>query len=229
MKKTYVVAAGVGLISLTAFFLARNDEFLRSLASIPMFGSLMAALFKVLHDEAAHERAMLVQAAQNAFKVGIESHMGKTAFDKYVVFSEAYVEEAQAALNTLLREGTSVKVLEHAGRLHALRGKHVLWLTSDVENKLDEFEKALRQIGAQSGFVESTRLQPQAGEQRQKTIGELYNLFARVMGFAEWEGQPLTDELTISALVRKLKTVLGTDELTDLRIKYLSDSSQSKS
>ena len=49
------------------------------------------------------------------------------------------------------------------------------------------------------------------------TIKEMYSLFAKVLGFERWEDKLLTGDLTVTAVIKKLREVLGTDELNLLQ------------
>lgn len=216
-QRTYLGIIGVFLVSATVVALSKDISFLQGLAAIPLVGSLVSLLVQFLRDEAAHQRTLLLQDAQNQFILGASSHMANVAFDKHAEFSEDYVEEAQKALVTLLREGPSEEVLKHASTLYQIRNEYIVWLTPEVEDSLDPFEAALRTIGANAGYVKAIREQPGEGEARQKAINEMYNTFAKVMGFHEWQGKKLTNELAVTALVRKLRSVLGTEELTRMR------------
>jgi hypothetical protein len=221
-QKTYGAIIGIGIISVISYFLANNHDTLQLLFAIPFVGSLLGVLVQILRDQAAHERSLLVQEAENRFVLGIGSHMGNTAFDKHVEFSEAYVGEAQAALVTLIREGPSEGALKHGWALSDIRKKYVLWLTSELEEALSPFEAALREIGANAYYIEAVRGSKEDSEARSKALEAMYNRFAKVMGFKEWHGQNLTDELAIAALVRKLRNILGTEELTSLRSAILA-------
>lgn len=221
-QKTYGVIVSIGLVSVIAYFLARNHDTLQFLLAIPFVGSLLGVLLQVLRDQAAHERSLLVHEAENRFVLGISSHMGNTAFDKHVEFSEAYVREAQAALVTLIREGPSEGALKHGWALSEIRNKYVIWLTPELEEALSPFETALREIGANAYYVEAVRGSKEDSSARSKALEAMYNKFAEVMGFKEWKGQSLTDELAIAALVRKLRNILGTEELTSLRSSILA-------
>jgi hypothetical protein len=45
----------------------------------------------------------------------------------------------------------------------------------------------------------------------------MYSTFAKVIGLEQWRGEPLTDELTVTAVINQLRRVLGTEELSRLR------------
>lgn len=174
-------------------------------------------LVQILRDQAAHERELLLQNAQNQFVLGASSHMANVAFDKHATFSEQYVREAQSALKTLFHIGTTVKALDHADNLYNIRNEFVVWLTEDVESNLNEFESALKLIGANQGYLNAMQGSDKEGPERQKAMDEMYNTFAKVIGLPEWKGEKLTDELAIASLVRKLRCLVGTEELTKMR------------
>lgn len=215
--KTYLGIGGIFVISGAIFAVARPEGLLQLLAGLPLVGSLLGLLVQILRDQAAHERAMLMQDAQNQFVLGASSHMANIAFDKHVAFSEAYVEEAQKTLFTLLRLGPTDEVLKHTDNLYKIRNQFIVWLTDDVEAGIEPFETALRSIGANAGYVKAIDGETKEGEERQKALTSMYNTFAKIMAFPEWQGEKLTDELAIKTLVKKLRRVLGTEELTKMR------------
>jgi hypothetical protein len=45
----------------------------------------------------------------------------------------------------------------------------------------------------------------------------MFGQFAEVVGLARWEGKEITGEGAVSTVIRKLRKVLGIDELTQLR------------
>ncbi|MDB5978358.1 MAG: hypothetical protein JWR07_5118 [Nevskia sp.] len=216
--KTYI---GFSLIFAAAFagsiFAARNSPFLQQLFALPMVAALGGALFKFFRDVAAHERAIALQVDQQHFAIGASSHMADVAFDKHILFSEKYVAEAQASIHTLFRDGATEEALQCARRLFQIREDYIVWLTPALEKELDVFERALRELGAAAGLVKSTRESPEHQDVRQKTIPEMYKMLAQVLGLPQWEGKAITDELAVAAVIRKLRSLLGTEELTELR------------
>ncbi len=51
----------------------------------------------------------------------------------------------------------------------------------------------------------------------------MYRTFAEVMGFEEWQGEQLTDNLAVSIMIRRLRAILGTEELTEMRSAIVSN------
>ncbi len=217
-QRVYSAIAAIFIASLAFYYWNPGSAAIQFLAGIPLVASLVAALVQILRDQAAHERAMLILAEQNRFSLGASSHMANVAFDKHVQFSEEYAEEVHKALTTLFREGPTPEVLQHTGALYTLQQKYAVWLTSKVETELETFESALRRIGANAGYVRDA---PSA-EDRQQRLNAMYRTFAEVMGFEEWQGEQLTDDLAVSMMIRRLRAILGTEELTEMRSAIVS-------
>lgn len=212
-RNIYVGLAAVFVAAVVSLVLLPSIDFIQSFAAIPLVGSLVLALFQVFRDLTAHERALLTLDRQNHFVLGASSHMANIAFDKHVVFAEAYVAEVQAALLTLFREGPTKEALIHAGALFDLRQTHALWLTAKMDSDLEAFESTLRKIGASAVYVENAP----GGEQWVPHQEQMYKLFAEVMGWKEWNGEELSDERASALVVSGLRSVLGTEELTEMR------------
>lgn len=211
--KTYSGIATIFVASLVFFYWHPGGEFVQQLAAIPLVGSVIAALLQILLDQAAHERSMLILAAQNRFSLGASSHMANVAFDKHVQFSEEYAQEVHKALSTLFAKGPTQEVLHHTSALYKLQQKYAVWLTAKLENDLEKFESVLRRIGANAGYVYGTS----DAKDRQQKLDAMYRDFAEVMGFEEWNGEPLTGELAVSTIIQWLRSILGTEELTEMR------------
>src|SRR5580704_2666234 len=79
---------------------------------------------------------------QNAFSMGANSHMATVVFDKYVGFCEEYVVAMSNTLPTLIQAGTT----QTPGDFVGIRQKWALWLTDDIESKLDRFEQLIPRI-----------------------------------------------------------------------------------
>lgn len=214
---TYTGIATVFIISATIFILAGDkSEIVQALSGIPLVSSLVGALFQIMRDHASHERTLLAMDHQNRFVLGASSHMANIAFDKHVEFCEEYVREANEALYTIFRHGPSGKVLEHAANLYRIQQKHAVWLTSKIEQDLEPFQAALRQMGASAEYVRETTGDPTAA-QRQEHINRMYTILAKVTGSKEWDGKELTDELAVTSQIRQLRAILGTEELNEMR------------
>lgn len=209
-RNTYLALASVFIASLAAAIALPGAEVIRVLAAVPAIASLFAALLQIARDRIAFERSVALQEANNRFSVGVTSHMAEVAFDKYASFCEEYIAEMFKALTTLIREGPRQNALGHASTLSDIRRKWAVWLTQEVEGKLDLFEQAVREIGANAWLLEMKPGDPEA-------IKKMYSQFAEVIGLEVWDNKAITGEYTVTAVIGKLRQTLGIDELSVLR------------
>ncbi|NSL56552.1 hypothetical protein [Uliginosibacterium aquaticum] len=218
----YFGTIAIFLASAIAYALLPHGDFIQRLVSIPLVGSLVAALTQVLRDQAAHEREIVRQEQQNRFALGASSHMANVAFDKRVQFSEEYVAEVHQVLRTLVREGPTEEALKHTSKLYEIQQKYSVWLTPRIEDELELFERALREVGATANLLKSARHL----ENHEQHIAKLYKTFADVMGTtwfpSGWHGEKLNEEVAITMVIQRLRSVLGIQELTDMRTSLLS-------
>jgi hypothetical protein len=159
-----------------------------------------------------------VQGRRERIKMAADSagsHMANVAFDKYVEFCEAYKDAAGDGLKTLMRHGPTPEILEGADKLYDLRFRHSLWVPSEVDVRLKEFEQVWRNIGAYSPLTDERLAGSEAARQRYSDF--VYGEFAKVMGFKEWYGKAVSDKFTVDSIVAGLRDVLGTDKLSKLR------------
>ena len=205
---TVVFVASLGVASIPVL-----GNVARGMAVMPAVVAMVAALFQLSRDHAAHERTLRLQASQHSFALGATSHMAAVAFDKHVEFSEKYVSETDETFTTLLREGPTEEALSHAAKLSCLRRTYALWLTPTIDAALEKFEAALRRIGASAHFVDVAIDHPG----RPAKIDEMFATFAEVMNMPEWEDKPMPAECGTRAVLQKLREILGTEELTHLR------------
>lgn len=217
-KKTLSAIGVVFAITIVTYVLVDDAEFINWYFSIPAVGSLVSALFVLIKDYLAYERELLLQDRKNQFVVGASSHMANVAFDKHAEFAEKYVKEAQQALRTLFREGPTKDLLPHAAKLHSIQDEYVVWLTVSIEEQIDKFESAIRQIGAAAHLERQIHDTPG----REERVAAMYKTFAEVvgaktMGSDQWNGEKLSEDRAVSMLIRRLRAVLGSEELTLLR------------
>lgn len=103
--KVYAVAAIVLVVSFVAAWTLPTTEILRGIIGLPGVAALLTAIYQIVRDRAAHERALELQGKQQLFDLGVTSHMAAVAFDKHVQFSEQYISRMQEGLTTLFALG----------------------------------------------------------------------------------------------------------------------------
>lgn len=217
-RTIYLLLALVFVISVAVATIPSVGDLTRAVTALPAAAAVIAALFQLLRDQVAHDRAIAFQSEQNSFAVGATSHMASVAFDKHVEFSEEYVAEMFSTLSTLFQAGPTKEVLPHSAKLYQIRQRWAIWITPAVETELEKFETALRKIGADAHFVEDL------ADPTPEVIREMYLLFAEVTGMAEWDNKPVTADRAIATVIQRLRHVLGIEELIELRQTFVSRS-----
>ncbi|MEX2170599.1 MAG: hypothetical protein WD851_14890 [Pirellulales bacterium] len=214
--KAYAVLAGVFVLSIGTFLLLPdNHELLRGVIAAPGVTALLAALFQLMRDEADYEKRLDAQRREFQFTLGAASHMANAAFDKHAEFCEKYMKKLHEAVRTLFREGDTPAALDHAGKLYSLRQDYATWLTDRINSDLDEFESALRKLGADAGFIRSTTGHEGYAEQRALRIDRNFELFNRILGLKSSDN--IQEKSMVEALKTKVRAILRVEELTKLR------------
>jgi hypothetical protein len=171
-----------------------------------------AAYLIAKHQQKAQSDRERLKAAHDS----ASSHMANVAFDKYVEFCEAYKDAAGDGALILVQHGPTREILGATHKLTDIRVKYSLWIPTDIDARLTEFERGWLRIGAFSGYLERTN---GSGDQeaRQQHSEMVYKEYAKAMGLDEWNGEKITDEFTLQSIVAGLREVLGTEKITMLR------------
>jgi hypothetical protein len=171
-----------------------DSEFVRAGVVIPLLG----VLYQLTRDHAAYDRELLTQERSFQFTIGAASQMANLAFEKHAAFSEKYMGEVHEMLHQLWREGENEAVLQHATNLYKLREDFACWLTSSIDSELDKFESALRKLGANSHFVDTTAGHATYEVQRSRIIESNFKLFQEILGM---EGELNEDHAVQSIMI----------------------------
>jgi hypothetical protein len=216
---TYIALGTVFVLALIGAWLVPAGEVVKGLVSLPGVGALFAAIFQLARDEARYEKDAELQRIQQTFSLGISSHMSRVVFDKHVEFCERYMKEVDEAVTTLFREGPSEGALSHADALYNIRREFSAWVTARISERLEPFERTLRQLGADSGFVRSTTGVPGYADQRSKLVERMYDTFKDVL---DLDSQRERSEIAaVEAVKGQIREILGIEQLTLLRHKLL--------
>jgi hypothetical protein len=179
---------------------------------------VLTAFWDLIKAHTEHGYRLDEKSAENAFILSATSHMAQKAFDKHVEFCEKYVQEVNNGLMILFQEGPTREALNIAQSLSQIRRDFVLWETKNVALVLSQFEKALREMGADEHYLQHVR----RGDERSKLIDKIYKTFKDVLGLDDLPNKP-TGEIAAAHIIAQLQNHLGISELTDLRKHYLAE------
>lgn len=229
--KTYIVLAVVFVAALGCAYFLRENEISKSLATMPAIGSLVAAIYQTLKDQAAFERQDYLQRQQQIFNLGTTSHMANVAFDKHAKFCEDYMSEVHDTVADLFRLGprSSRVIDEHLKKLISLKKKYAAWVPKDVAQQLEPFESAINMISAQAVLVEDYG--EDAGKERAHAVKAMHEIYRSLLKREERGVEKDDQEVSAEDIKEKLRMILGINELTKMRkllvdgaIKFLEDS-----
>lgn len=194
-----------------------------AISQIPLVGSMLAALFQLVRDDAAHARASQLQESRHGFTLGVESHMAKLIFERHVEFCEAYATEINRTLAELHQRG--IQATGCAGKLFTLRLKYSLWLEDKAMDQLKAFEDNLFDLEREAGNVEAFRqLQDEASRQSRKlAIDNARRCRAIALGEDSFDGAPLPKGRSCTSALGALRTIVDTEMLSKLRKTFCSD------
>lgn len=208
---SYIV---VFVLSFSLSFLIKTNELLKGFFALPAAASLFSFLYEIYRDNRAHERALELQNKQQDYVLATASHMADVAYDKHVLFCEAYISRVQSGFQELLREGPSRNALNIGRELVQIRQEHSPWLTKEIEIKLKPFEDSLIMIGAKNGLIDHLPV----GEERNSVITEVYKFFGLILGHEKPENEAQAG-ISITEIIEDIREILGINILTDLRQK----------
>jgi len=209
----YLLLLVIFLLSFWFFTVIPGETILKYVAATPALCALCAAIYQIVRDHSAHLKTLEIQQKQQAFSIGISSHMANTTFDKHIEFCEKYIAEINKTISTLGQNGPTELALNHGRSLLDVRIEYSTWVTNDMSKKLIVFEEALYKIGAKSKLSEKTNNSKKAikaGEEAEKLWVELLGAFI--------DNEKIEDKaIAILSVIDYVRDILGVNELIKLR------------
>ncbi|MGY6240101.1 hypothetical protein ACW910_21700 (plasmid) [Burkholderia ambifaria] len=143
------------------------------------------------------------------------SHMAIVAFDRYVQFCEEYTTQFREAIAGIIQTGPHENAITYSGELLRLRTRWALWVTDDVNTRLERFEKVLRQMGSDA-HLSSPELAASVPNQSE-LINRMYKAFSDLLALGNWNGEEADKDIAIATMVSHLKETLGIEQFGMLR------------
>jgi hypothetical protein len=215
--KTYIGLAGVFIASFFMTVLLPIPELFKGIATMPVVGALIGAIYQIFRDQAAHEKQLELLRRKQIFDLALTSHMANTAFDKHVQFCENYMKEVHETLKTLIREGSTTQALDHAKNLYAMRREYAAWITAEIGDQLGRFEELLQRIGTHAEYGEKWIGNPNESKRSGHAYLEADKLLEGLLGELLGKKSESNENLTIEKVKSQLRHILGIEELTRIR------------
>lgn len=98
--------------------------------------------------------------------------------------------------------------------------RHATWVTASMSARLSGFEDAVRKMGAQAHFINTTTGDPRYAEQRAAAIEFVFAEFERIM--PHLFSKTGKEGVSVESIQQRVRTMLGIEELVELRTKLVS-------
>lgn len=209
--KTYIFIFVIACLSFVCVIFLPIPEFGKNVMTSPLAVALIAALYKIIMDDARFQKERFLKQEDRIHALSISSHMAAVAFDKHAEFSEKYLEVMRQGLKDLWAKGPCKEAGDLARKLNDTRLDYAAWVTKDIRDSLFPFEHALTMIGVNNEFFRDMPV----GKERSSMVQEVHSLFKQVMEIGENSEE--SKEIGVSKIIEKIQDLLGINELTQLR------------
>ena len=216
----YVAGIIVAIVSFIAVKILPVSSYIRDLIAIPGIGGLLIIIVQEIiqfrRDHEEHKRNLELKEKEQDFTLGIASKMAELTFQKHVDFSEKYLAEAYDKLKKIGAKGATGELLFDAGDLASIRRDYAPWLTEKIKSNLIPFEENLRKLGVSIQMLNIPGLMAPERAVFQERMQKAFAALLDTDGKEDTEGN-------IAKIIGILREILGTDEITQLRLYALKD------
>lgn len=201
MVKNYFLLWAVILVIIVSYQLTNSETLVYILWSSWLVGLILNSI---------------LQKDLQSFTMWSSTHMANVTFDKQVDFWEEYLDLATKSVQNLWHHWPNEKSEKFANELRDLRRskKHLLWLTRDINERLEVFEKKLRDIWGKAHILKNEPAWPI----RTKLVWENHYTQLRLITVKDDDWNDWGYFEVIYYLQEK---ILWISDLTDLRMKII--------
>ena len=215
------------IVAAVSFWLAKifsEYGFITEPTSISAAGALLGIIIQIFRDDAAFKKSQILQNENNDFILAATSHMANVAFDKHTAFAEKYLMVAEEELKKLFHTGLVADDLGNVARdaafkLFEVRKEFGPWVTKEIREELEPFERELSNIYANEGLVKSLPM----GKHRSGAVEAVTTAYKKL---ADVKEPGAKDEAARGGAIQvkeSLQTLLGIPDLTALRKIYVDE------
>lgn len=210
---------GIGI----AVYYAGNIAF-QAIGASASLVAIFAGLMTLIRDEIERYHNFKMQENEHKFSLGATSHMAQVIFDKHVEFSEEYMNKFTEIVDGLFRYGPTDRALGYASELYKIRRKYVLWISEEIEERLDGLESALRRMGVSHTLLKDVS----EADDRSRIYDEIYGLFRQICEISRIDNkddfEKEENKIARSKIIQHLRDLLGASDFTLIRRKLIEKS-----
>ena len=122
--------------------------------------------------------------------------------------------EVHSITSTLVAEGATEKIRDNAHKLFMIRKKYSAWITNDITNSLQGFERALDDLVEK---VRQVNRAPNGSEQLAQKLQESDEIWNNLIGPLFKKGIPADKGSDVESIKAKLRGILGIEKLMKIR------------
>jgi hypothetical protein len=205
--KAYSILGIIMILSALSVWFFPISDFYKGMYALPGVASLAGALLQLSRDQAAYEKDQEMQRKQHFFNLSVTSHMAQVAFDKHVLFCEAYIKEVRNIVDALYSQGVTRSSAEnHPLKLRRIRSEYESWISMEITIKLAQFERDLKQMSTYGDYAKEETDK----EKKKMWLMKAHEFYGIVIGDVEDDSSP-------DKVIEHLQDILGIKELTALR------------
>lgn len=208
------------VVSLAIVYSAPINEIIRTISILPAVGGMLAILFQLVRDDAAHQRKKELLQNEQMYNFSASSHIANTVFDKQVLFCEEYIRLVLESFKSLQGKKNWSEAHSFARDLTMLRLKNMCWLTAEIDRNLHAFEQKLRTVGAGSDYLSISKVNGGDEKHRDAVAREMLEIKSAFMDVLRVSGNQ--KEASLLTLSKNLRKIMGVEELAHHKNRIIS-------
>ncbi len=220
----YFLIIAIGAVSFLIALISPIEGFLREMFAIPGVIAFISFVVLVIRDHSDYKYSIALQSHQQDFDLASASPISYYVFRKQAKFAEDYINKIIEGYSDLRGKGPSKEVAGLATNLQDIRLKYCCWLTEELEQQLVKVERGLHLIASKEYLLDFLPV----GDERTKTLNEIYDLFMRIIGPCKGVSDNEQEDLVLADLIVKLRDLLKIAEFTCFRKKVVEASKFNK-
>lgn len=221
MKK-YILLIIVLVASIALTYATNQNDYLHSIAQYPAITALLGIMGMIILDEMKYQKEIRKAELTAITSMFAGTYYASQVYNRQINFCEEYWRRALSIVRELYTRAEFPELVESANSLYSFRIESAIWLTEEINEGLEGFEKALRYLGVHAHVYDQV---VQGGKNLPGVTEGIEDKFTRILAIGKHESKP-DDQNPDSYLtvLKELQKVLGISELYEYRKKVMGNS-----
>lgn len=218
-RHLYIGGIVVFFLSLGLGLALHEYGIVSAIAAFPGGAAAVGLVVQIIRDNEKHKRDIELQKNNQGFSLAFTSQMSEFLFKKHVEFCEEYI----GVLHSFSHKPSNQENFKQYGQtLKKVRLRYIIWLKSDINEELKEFESSFALISLFKEKINSTYDEEtiiNCTNLLHKTLNKLYGLTNKDQVSATNSDDEAIDLFNITERMQK---ILHIETIDDLRHNYFS-------